>query len=350
MDYIDPVTTQEPNTTTDSTTNTSATDEKSPVEHDAATIKTEETIEKLESEIDKAYGLVETKFQELWSNASKNVEKIKIEEQKQRLIEQLNNTRKSLNEKTNELHVQENLKKIEESLKQVSLDDFTKSANKALDLLDSKLEIVENEASKYFGNFTSFLSSIVSVGPEESEEGEEAKKDVVFNSSLNQYNNYGTTRYETDLLNLHTSESFYLSEDLDVKEEVNLFNADSKTKEISELLEKYPNTLTKTMNDLVPVKVSYNIFWYRYFKNDDKLKDQEKKRKELLEKEDNSKKDGNHNDEEEEEFTWDDEDEEGEEEEEETEKTKKSETTKGSTKSGYKKQAETAGDAEDDWE
>ena len=71
---------------------------------------------------------------------------------------------------------------------------------------------------------------------------------------------------------------------MDVKDEIESFNADNKTKEISGLLEKYPNTLTKTMNDLVPLKISYNLFWYRYFKNDDKLKEQEKKRKELLER------------------------------------------------------------------
>ncbi|KAK6891606.1 Protein DOS2 [Candida tropicalis] len=361
MDYIDPVTTQSSNPTTDSTVVGDKTDEKNPVQHDAATVKTEETIEKLESEIDKAYGLVETKFQELWSNASKNVEKIKIEEQKQKLIEQLNNTRKALNDKTNELHVQESLKKIEDNLKQVSLDDFTKSANKALDLLDSKLEIVENEASKYFGNFTSFLSSIVSVNPVNEDEGN-GKKEVVFNSSLNQFNNYGTTRYETDLLNLHTTESFYLNEELDVKDEIESFNADNKTKEISGLLEKYPNTLTKTMNDLVPLKISYNLFWYRYFKNDDKLKEQEKKRKELLEKKDTSKTDGNQeNDDDEEEFTWDD-DEEEEEEEQVEEKpvvSKKSSSKKESTNDKKKKQGsdgeeeeeeEEDDDDDDDWE
>ena len=72
MDYIDPVTTQEPTTESQisNTTNTSS------APHDTATIKTEETIEKLESEIDKAYGLVEHKFQELWENASKTPKSI----------------------------------------------------------------------------------------------------------------------------------------------------------------------------------------------------------------------------------------------------------------------------------
>ena len=52
-----------------------------------------------------------------------------------------------------------------------------------------------------------------------------------------------------------------------------------KTKEISDLLEKYSTTLTKTMNELVPVKIAYNLFWYRYFKQENKLKEHERKEK-----------------------------------------------------------------------
>ncbi|EMG49959.1 DOS2 Protein DOS2 [Candida maltosa Xu316] len=311
--------------------------------HDAATVKTEETIEKLETEIDKAYESIEHKFQELWANTSKNVEKIKLEEHKQTLINQLNQTRSTLNEKTNELNVRENLQKLEENLKNLKVQDFTKSANTALDLLDSKLEIVENEASKYFGSFTSFLSNIVSVKPETETEPKDQDREVVFNSSLNQYNNYGTTRYDNDLLKLHTTADFYLSEDLDVADEVKSFNADDKTKVISELLDKYSTTLTKVMNELVPVKISYNLFWYRYFKNEDKLKEQEKKRKELLEKKEDRKKTGagDDDDEDEEDFTWDDEDEE---EEEQASETKKDASTKDSKKD------KDGDDEEDDWE
>ena len=153
MDYIDPVTTQEP-TTESQISNTTNTSSAAP--HDTATIKTEETIEKLESEIDKAYVLVEHKFQELWENASKNAEKYHLEEYKQNFIEQLNTTKQSLNEKTSELHVQESLKSIEDQLKKIKLQDISTQANSALDVLDSKLEVVEREAGKYFGNFTSF--------------------------------------------------------------------------------------------------------------------------------------------------------------------------------------------------
>lgn len=68
---------------------------------------------------------------------------------------------------------------------------------------------------------------------------------MLFNSSLNQFNNYGTTRYDTDLLKLHTSEEFYLSNELDNENEIKHFNADEKTKEISDLLKSIPLHLPK---------------------------------------------------------------------------------------------------------
>lgn len=314
MDYIDPVTTQEPST--ESQTSNANTSSAPP--HDPATIKTEETIEKLESEIDKAYGLVEHKFQELWENASKGAEKYNLDEYKQSFIKQLNTTKQSLNEKSSELHVQERLKSIEDQLKKIKLQDISTQANSALDVLDSKLEVVEREAGKYFGNFTSFLSNIVSISPGDDNTNNHTNqktKELLFNSSLNQFNNYGTTRYDTDLLKLHTSEEFYLSNELDNENEIKHFNADEKTKEISDLLEKYSTTLTKTMNELVPVKIAYNLFWYRYFKQENKLKEHEKKRKELLQKKEGSKH--NHvaaDGDDEEDFTWDDDEEEEEEE------------------------------------
>lgn len=160
--------------------------------------------------------------------------KVSLEEYKQNFIKQLNTTKQSLNEKTSELHVQESLKSIEDQLKKIKLQDISTQANSALDVLDSKLEVVE-EAGKYFGNFTSFLSNIVSISPGDdstnnNNNANQQTKEVLFNSSLNQYNNYGTTRYDTDLLKLHTTEEFYLSDELDDENEIKDFNADEKTK------------------------------------------------------------------------------------------------------------------------
>ncbi|KAK6462303.1 hypothetical protein DFJ63DRAFT_313444 [Scheffersomyces coipomensis] len=280
--------------------------------------KTEETVEKLESEIDKAYTAVEARFQDLWANAAKNAsglqDKYHLDERKNQLLEQLNAAKEGLVSNNNVLAVRENLKVVEDQLKKVNLPEVNidlknlqTQANTALDTLDSTLEQVEKSAGKYVSSFTSFFSSLVSVEPED--DGSNDNKDISFSSAnpISSHESYGTSRYDNDLFKLHTVESYYLSEDLDVKSEVDSFNADSKTDEISKLLSQYPNTLTKTMNDLVPVKIAYNLFWYRYFKNDAKLRDSEQKRKELLQKKTSSV--GNKGDEDED-FTWDDEEEE----------------------------------------
>ena len=119
-------------------------------------------------------------------------------------------------------------------MKKIKLQDISTQANSALDVLDSKLEVVEREAGKYFGNFTSFylilyLFHQATTVPTTTTMLTKTKE-VLFNSSLNQYNNYGTTRYDTDLLKLHTTEEFYLSDELDDENEIKNFNADEKLK------------------------------------------------------------------------------------------------------------------------
>ncbi|KAK6454773.1 uncharacterized protein RJT20DRAFT_51963 [Scheffersomyces xylosifermentans] len=278
-------------------------------------VQTEEKVQKLESEIDRAYTLVESKFQDLWASASKNTtdlqEKYKLDEVKQSLLTQLNSAKESLSA-NNTLNVSENLASIEEQLKKVKLPEvkvdlknLQSQANSALDTLDSKLEIVEQQAGKIASSFASFFTNIIAVAPETPETNE---KETLFSSpGINNHENYGNSRYENDLYKLHTTESYYVSPDLDDKDGEK-YDADTQTKEIAELLEKYPTTLTKLMNEIVPVKVSYNLFWYRYFKNSDKLKESEKKRKELLMRKENSQNTNNGDDEEE--FTWDDDEEE----------------------------------------
>ncbi|ODV77158.1 uncharacterized protein CANTADRAFT_8305 [Suhomyces tanzawaensis NRRL Y-17324] len=250
--------------------------EKEAVPDKASKDQTEETVQRLESEIDKAYSAVEHKFQDLWTNASTQAtglqEKIKLEEHKKQLLSQLSNARLNINTEL--------------------IETIKSQANHALDSLDSTLEQVEKQAGQYVSLFTSFFSSIVSVAPKEQE-----KEEVLF--SLN--DSYGTSRYDTELFKLHTSPSYYVDEASDAAK---AFDADTKTTEIAELLQKYPNTLTKLMNDLVPVKLPYNQFWYWYFVHDDKLKESENKRKELLDKKTAS---GAGDDEE---FTWDDDEEE----------------------------------------
>ncbi|EDK45482.1 conserved hypothetical protein [Lodderomyces elongisporus NRRL YB-4239] len=300
--------------------------------------RTEKTIEALENEIDKAYTLVESKFQELWKETTVNAQvlqdKYNVDEYKESLFKQLNSMKANLADNQNLKSVTENLKSFEVQLKEMKLEDkfrikeIANTADHALDVLDSKLEIVEKEASKYISSFSSFFSSIVTIKsdtpPPEQTEGK--TRELLFSSNPHDYAHYGTTRYDNDLFKLHTMQTYYLDEGNDDNQEDGFkqFNVDLKTNDIEALLKKYPNTLTNTMNDLVPVKVSYNKFWYRYFKHDNKLKEMERQRKELLAKEKSEKKRGDKNnintnddgDEEGEEeddednFNWDDDDEE----------------------------------------
>lgn len=298
MDFIEPVVEK-----------TQITEREQPEIND----KTEETVLKLESEIDQAYSAVETQFQHLWSAASKNAsalqETYQLEEHKNQLLAQLNSAKDNIN---NRAKVQETLALIEDQLKKVSignvdLKNLQTHANSALDTLDAKLEVVEKQAGKYMNQFTSFFSNIVSVGPSTEENKVPEEKEVLFTTSLTDHNNYGSSRYDNELFKLHTTPSLYLTEEQEDEKETSEFDVDSLTGEISDLLKKYP-ALEKLMNSLVPVKIPYNTFWLRYFKQDKELKNAELKRKELLEK--NSKTKDNEEEDDDEEFTWDDDEEE----------------------------------------
>lgn len=310
MDLSDPIVNQ-----ASQGTKTPTPDEK-PVPHDE---KTEEAIQRLEGEIDLAYTAIEGKFLELWSNASKNAhdiqEKIKFDEKKAALMSQLSTARENINNnkivKDNVQSVETQLKELGEQVKglekKINLEKISTQVDSALDTLDSGLEYVEKQAGKYVSQFSSFFSSIVSVESAEPPAAVEAKEpETIFTNPKYPGGNYGSTRFDSELFKLHTTESLYLENAQDEKSEK--FDAEAKTNEISDLLKKYPDTLERLMNKLVPVEISYETFWGRYFKLEDELKESEQKRKELLAKKEST----NPADEEEddEEFTWDDEEDE----------------------------------------
>lgn len=258
--------------------------------------KTNEAVTKLEDDIGHAYDEVEKRVASLWLTASKNAgeiqEKLRLDERRKELGDQLAKARESIGSedtiKTIEKQLGDmggQLKALEKSLeKRVNLQSITTQASSALDTLDLKLELVEKQAGKYVSLFASFFSNIISVEPEPEHKKE---PETLFSSEA-----YGTSRYDTDLFKLHTSEGTFL-EQVDGDGE---FDVEAKTSEVSALLAKYPDTLEKLMNELVPVKVSYNLFWARYFIAEDKLKRSEQQRRELLKKDDDEG------------FDWDDDD------------------------------------------
>lgn len=280
--------------------------------------KTEEVIHRLEGEIDQAYSSIEAKFQTLWTNASKNahdvLEKLKLDEKKAALVAQLNTAKENIN---NSKLVQDNVQSVDAQLKEIGEQvkglekkiDFaslSSQANSALDSLDSGLEYVEKQAGKYVSQFSSFFSSIVSVEPEETPK--DAEPETLFTNPKFLGGNYGSTRFDSELFKLHTTESLLLDSSKDTEEK---FDVESKTNEIADLLKQYPDTLEKLMHKLVPVELSYDTFWKRYFRLEDEIRANEQKRKELLSKKEKTEAEDEEGDEDDDEdFTWDDDEEE----------------------------------------
>ncbi|CCE85419.1 Piso0_005015 [Millerozyma farinosa CBS 7064] len=242
--------------------------------------KVDEAATKLEDEIDKTYEQIEGKITDLWKNASANAgalqEKYKLNKQRQHLMESLDAAKANIN---NGANWKEQLGHIENEI-----HDLNTKANTMLDSLDEKLEVVEKQAGKYVNQFTSFLSGIVSVSPDNQapSSADRGDSETIFAVPLNAAEKYGTSRFENELYKLHTSPGVFTDEKRDDSKELEEFNPDLKTDEISSLLSKYSDTLEKLMNNLVPVKVSYKTFWFRYFKKEKELKDAENKRKKLL--------------------------------------------------------------------
>lgn len=292
---------------------------------------TEIAVERLENEIDHVYSLVESRFQTIL-NDEQTVKGKEI------LMKQLNSLKENANVSQNVEFIEKLLANFTSNLSQgYSLDKLTSQLNvinkkslddsfkdlsgklssididSNLDALDSKLEIVERKGGEYLSQMSSFFSTLVSVQSENTN-SESPEKELTF-SPISSYKVYGASRYDNELFKLHTTASFYQDKELD-------FDVEAKTEEIADLLKKYPETLDKMMNYMVPVKVSYKSFWDCYFNQLKQIDESEKKRKELL------------NSVNEDDFSWDDD--------EEPTDTKKVEVKKVEPEAGE--------ESEDDWE
>lgn len=284
MDFYDPVVDEAPEKNEATT------------ESNETNVKTEEAVHQIENEIEKVYTLLESRFQglihdealqskELIAQLNKLKENVNVAGNLEYLETQLANLRSNISKDYSVDKLTAQLSKINttsfESVKGLS-EKLPSAIDSQLDSLDEKLEIVERKGGEYLQQVGSFFSSFITV----SEPAEEVKDELVF-PSLSASKVYSTSRYDNDLYKLHTSENLYEESEAD-------FDVDSKTDQITRLLTKYPETLDKLMNHLVPVKISYKSFWYSYFNQLGVIDKAELKRKELL---------ANVN---EEDFSWDD--------------------------------------------
>jgi hypothetical protein len=291
MEFAEPIPSQVPSS-----------DGQSDKKGDVPESGTEKAVHLLEEEVDQLYGTIETKFQQLWQSASKEAgeinEKYNLDERKNKILQQLTDLKKNPTIAENLLAVEQQLAKLNIDSTQLqtrakeayaSLDlsttagnafktvenlDLKSTANNALDSLDSQLEKVENAAVSYVSSFASFFSNAISVVPEATKapEAKTESKKTLFVSPLK----YGTTRFQQDLFKLHTDETGYFKESSNGEK----FDVDAKTKEISDLLQEYPE-LNNLMNKLVPVKLAYGVFWERYFQQHAVIEEAEAKRNQL---------------------------------------------------------------------
>lgn len=260
---------------------------------------------------------LEAKVSSLWTMAAQKTDRESLAEVKQDILLQLASAKESLvtNQalQSNVHFAESKLKELTDKVKNtdvgLNFETVSTQANKALDTLDSKLEIVEQQALKFVSLLTSFFSSMVVV-----DAPKEEPKEVPGSFSSLLAASYGNSRFDTELRKLHTTESYYLSSDLDNEKELAAFDVNDRTDDIAALLSKYSATLEPLMNLLVPVQISYSLFWYRYFKQEQLLKQQEEARKSLLSSgREAPKGDANskplvtqEDDEDDDDFTWDD--------------------------------------------
>lgn len=123
---------------------------------------------------------------------------------------------------------------------------------------------------------------------------------------------FSATRKEALIAKMQTNENTYLNDpEASIKDNeqekkiLETFNSSFKieeyTDEIAQLLNDYPS-LREMMDKLVPVQISYTLFWQRYFYHAWKIEQDEQKRQLIVQH--------NHNEEEDEgDFKWDSDDE-----------------------------------------
>ncbi|GAA5802467.1 hypothetical protein HPULCUR_007932 [Helicostylum pulchrum] len=166
--------------------------------------------------------------------------------------------------------------------------------NMDLTLLKEGLTNGTRSAEQYLQNFgtdviAALKSTVTVLGPEE-EQQQPSSSSTDMNRS--QSPRIFASRKEALIAKMQTNENTYLIDPASlVKDEeqerkvLQTFNASFKieeyTEEIAQLLNDYPS-LRETMDKLVPIQVSYTLFWQRYFYSAWKIDQDEQKRQMIV--------------------------------------------------------------------
>ncbi|CAO3666650.1 unnamed protein product [Umbelopsis vinacea] len=171
-------------------------------------------------------------------------------------------------------------------------------------------KFAEQYLEKFGTDAVQALSKAITVIAPEEDESNEFGADSTDNNSKSK--RIFASRREAMLAELRADHSIYLEapiKDIDEDDEeskichtfVAGFSVEEYTDEIAKLLEEYPE-LRQTMDELVPIQVSYHDFWLRYFYRVWKIDQEDEKRRQIVQGADA-------HDEEDADFKWDSEDE-----------------------------------------
>ena len=162
---------------------------------------------------------------------------------------------------------------------------FRSEATKRLKDMEKAEDAADQALLRFGTNLRNFFRDAVAIAPPSEESGDSTNHATVLFESKDSTGKrmIHTTRFDAQLHVIHsTFDSFTTDpvsgEWLQFKED---FKTDQKTDDISKDLERYPD-LRKAMEQLVPEKVEYGIFWCRYYFLRLVIETEEQKRKELL--------------------------------------------------------------------
>ncbi|KAK9466641.1 hypothetical protein V1512DRAFT_263114 [Lipomyces arxii] len=152
-------------------------------------------------------------------------------------------------------------------------------------------ELEKVEFSKYLNKMgkdvSEFLKEAVTIEPGEEADyegnmSEPVAKDVLFDVPDDIKRQIYSTRLDAQLHVLHTStEPFVTEGDDSYAEFAKDFSVEGQTSTIAADLEQYPE-LRKSMEKLVPEKISYEEFWKRYYFLREQINKEELRRKQLI--------------------------------------------------------------------
>ncbi|KAK4692929.1 hypothetical protein P7C71_g4367, partial [Lecanoromycetidae sp. Uapishka_2] len=161
---------------------------------------------------------------------------------------------------------------------------FRSEAAKRLKDLEKAEEATDAAIFRFGANIGNFLKDAVKIAPPTEETNQDGSKRILFESKDQDGKRViHTTRFDAQLHAIQSSLGSFTKDPISPEYETwkNGFDVEQKTDSIATELEKYEE-LRRTMEQLVPEKVEYPLFWTRYYFLRMVVETEEQRRREML--------------------------------------------------------------------